>query len=320
MKYHDAANIFPMMGQVELDALAADISKNGLQVPIEVFEDQIVDGRNRWLACNIAGIDPDVVDVTDDVEDPVAYVLSLNLHRRHLDETQRAMVGARVKKRYELEAKERVTGRPSLTKVPENFPELNQGDARDKAGESVGVTGRSVSSAEKVISKGSKQLQDLCDKGAVSVSAASKLAELPKSKQNEILSTGGNIKKVVSDAAKNVNRLKQQDEDWETSELNRKKQVESGKTVVANKKNDHRLIAWAEKKGLAVEIGRGSIWGNPFVLNDDGTRDEVCINYWAYYKLKPSLQRKINLLKGKVLVCWCHPERCHGDELRRLAK
>jgi hypothetical protein len=317
MEYHEAANIFPLMDQAGVDALAADIAENGLQHPIEIYDNKILDGRNRWVACTIAEVDADIVDVTRDVDDPIAYVLSLNLHRRHLDETQRAMVGARVKDQYAKQAKERQGTR---TDIKENFPECN-GQSRDHAGDAVGVSGKSVDAAEKVLTNGSKQLQQLCDAGKVSVSAAARVAELPKSKQNEVIqSAKGSVKKAVADAAKQVTRLKHEDDDWSTSERNRKKQVESGKTVIANKKTDFRLIAWADKNGLAVDVGRGTIWGNPFLLDEDGTRDEVCDKFATYYKMKPSLQKRIKTLKGKVLLCWCHPARCHAEELRRLAK
>jgi hypothetical protein len=104
--------------------------------------------------------------------------------------------------------------------------------------------------------------------------------------------------------------------EWSTSELERKELALKGLTVVANKKKDKVLIQWAQENGLYVPIDRGSIWGNPFRLPDDGTRKEVIENYRWYYSKKPSLQRKIGTLKGKVLGCWCYPLSCHGDVLK----
>ncbi len=49
--FHPVANIFPLMGEAELDALAEDIRANGLREPVWLHRDgRIVDGRNRWLA------------------------------------------------------------------------------------------------------------------------------------------------------------------------------------------------------------------------------------------------------------------------------
>ena len=69
----------------------------------------------------------------------------------------------------------------------------------------------------------------------------------------------------------------------------------------------------------AVYIGRGSIWGNPFVIGKDGNRDEVCNKYEAYLLKNDHLLRNLWTLAGKDLVCFCHPKRCHGDILIRYA-
>ena len=70
----------------------------------------------------------------------------------------------------------------------------------------------------------------------------------------------------------------------------------------------------------AVYIGRGSPYGNPFVIGEDGTRDEVCDKYLVYLCQNPELVSKIKTqLRGKHLVCFCKPRRCHGDDLLILA-
>ncbi|MFZ1538440.1 MAG: DUF4326 domain-containing protein [Chromatiaceae bacterium] len=109
---------------------------------------------------------------------------------------------------------------------------------------------------------------------------------------------------------------------WTTRQLYRRHKVESGLTVVANLPRgiDAALIEWATQADLAVNIDRKGPWGNPFETPADGDRDTVCDNYARLYlPNKPSLLCKISNLKGKVLVCWCHPKRCHGDHLAELA-
>lgn len=69
----------------------------------------------------------------------------------------------------------------------------------------------------------------------------------------------------------------------------------------------------------AVYIGRGSPWGNRFVIGRDGTRDEVCDKYEAWLAAQPGLLARLSSLQGRDLVCFCAPRRCHGDTLRRLA-
>ena len=63
----------------------------------------------------------------------------------------------------------------------------------------------------------------------------------------------------------------------------------------------------------AVYIGRGSPYGNPFVIGKHGTRDEVCDRFER--EVLPTLN--VELLRGKDLVCYCAPMRCHGDSIMK---
>ena len=93
MTPHPAAALFPMMGQDDLEALAADIQAHGLMVPIVLHNGMVLDGRNRFAACELAEVDP-VFVAWGGEGDPTSWVVSQNLHRRHLTESQRAMVAA----------------------------------------------------------------------------------------------------------------------------------------------------------------------------------------------------------------------------------
>ena len=65
-----------------------------------------------------------------------------------------------------------------------------------------------------------------------------------------------------------------------------------------------------------VYIGRGGIWGNPFVIGKDGDRDEVIAKYRAHLSNSPQLLAALlPVLEGKVLGCYCKPAACHGDVL-----
>jgi hypothetical protein len=101
--------------------------------------------------------------------DPVAYVLSLNLHRRHLSPTQLDLVAAKAREMFDDQAKERMRnggkaagkGRPK--QGMENFPHPN-GTARDKAAELVGVSGKSVGFASRVLRQGTPKLVEAVEK------------------------------------------------------------------------------------------------------------------------------------------------------------
>ncbi len=75
-------------------------------------------------------------------------------------------------------------------------------------------------------------------------------------------------------------------------------------------------------KGLppnAVYVDRRSKWGNPFILENECDRDFVCDEYEKYLLGNVVLLSQLEELRGKDLVCWCHPKRCHGHTLLRLA-
>ena len=92
---HPAAHIFPMMNDEEYRDLKQSIAENGLREPVWIMPDGLIlDGRNRAKACRELGVTPDVK--VYDGDDPVAFVVDLNLHRRHLNESQRSMVAANI--------------------------------------------------------------------------------------------------------------------------------------------------------------------------------------------------------------------------------
>lgn len=105
---------------------------------------------------------------------------------------------------------------------------------------------------------------------------------------------------------------------WNQSQTDRKKRAERGDAVLANmhEGEDAALLAWAEEQGRLVRIDRKSDFGNPFVMPDDGGRDEVIAKFEKFYwPHKPALLAQVSDLAGagKVLACWCHPQPCHGD-------
>jgi len=93
-EFHEYANLFPMMQPDELQDLVADVKRNGLIEPIVLYEEKILDGRNRFLACGEAGVKPHYEYYKGD--EPLGFVISMNLHRRHLNETQRGTVGEKI--------------------------------------------------------------------------------------------------------------------------------------------------------------------------------------------------------------------------------
>jgi ParB-like chromosome segregation protein Spo0J len=188
---HEAADLFPLEEET-LDALAADIRERGQAKDIELYEGKVLDGRRRLRACNLAGVAPRFRDVTAEVAEPVAYVLSLNLHRRQLTPSQKAIVAARVREMYDRAAKERQKSHagtaPGKRKtLVENVPQVKEGTkSRDAAGKAVGVNGKYVDHATKVLANAVPEVVKAVEDGRMNVTTAALLAtEAPEVQREE---------------------------------------------------------------------------------------------------------------------------------------
>lgn len=78
-------------------------------------------------------------------------------------------------------------------------------------------------------------------------------------------------------------------------------------------------VVHCKAKPYDVYIGRPSEWGNPFVIDKDGTREEVIAKYETWLLQQPELLAKVSTLKNKILGCFCKPAACHGDVLVKYA-
>lgn len=71
------------------------------------------------------------------------------------------------------------------------------------------------------------------------------------------------------------------------------------------------------KEPFDVYIGRGSPYGNPFKIGPDGTREDVIRKFEAWFATQTHLHARLPELRGKTLGCFCAPQACHGDVLKR---
>ena len=168
VKYHPIADVWPMMQEDQLQELAADIKKNGLIQPVWLYQGMILDGRNRWAACKIAGVEPKTKEYTGD--EPTAFAVSLNDKRRHMNKGSLAAVAAELEPFFAEDAKrrQRVSGgdkKSELVKsVVEKIPQpidRPASKAREEAAKSVGVNDRYVQDAKKVRAEAPEVFQRL---------------------------------------------------------------------------------------------------------------------------------------------------------------
>src|SRR5262249_17318071 len=182
-EFHPIANVFPLMKGEEFKQFKNDIRSNKLREQIIIYEGKILDGRNRYNACKELGLPVDTRPLPAGT-DPVAFVVSANVHRRHLNETQRAAVAA------ELAT---FTHGGDRSKAP-------IGALTDAAAAKLlNVGERSVERAKAVLNQATPNIQALVKSGEVAVSAATEVVKLPKEKQAE-LTTASKVREAVKQA------------------------------------------------------------------------------------------------------------------------
>lgn len=93
-EYHPIANSFPLASTLELNSLKNNIQEYGLIQPIVLYEDKILDGRNRYRACREIGVEAKYETFTGAYEEALQYSNSLNASRRHLSSGQKAVIAA----------------------------------------------------------------------------------------------------------------------------------------------------------------------------------------------------------------------------------
>jgi len=147
---HRFADIFPMIEGEQLEQLKEDIKEHGLLQPIVMFEGKILDGRNRYKACKEIGLIPKEEEYLG--KNPLEYVISLNLKRRHLKPDQRAVLAQEVMPMLEEEARKRQMRIPES--VREKFPTQNKGRPSEHAGKLFDVNEKYIRDIKKLKEQG----------------------------------------------------------------------------------------------------------------------------------------------------------------------
>ena len=181
-KIHPTAAAFPLIEGGEYASLVASVRSSGLRDPIayilgaDASDQVIVDGRNRLRACIDAGVKPTFTCLQ--AKDVETYIIDKNLHRRHLTESQRAMVAATI-----ANIRNGANQHSKNDGVPIGTPSMSI----DSAAKKMKVGRRTAARAKKVKSRGTDELVSAVMDGGISVSAAAEIADLkPDAQRAEI--------------------------------------------------------------------------------------------------------------------------------------
>jgi N6-adenosine-specific RNA methylase IME4 len=164
-EFHPLANLFPLMEGDDFVALVADVKANGVHDPIDLYQGKILDGRNRYRAAEAAEIELETRNFRyfrpEFYGDPLAYVTSKNLARRHLNESQRALVAAKI-------ARLGQGARTDLSPIGEK--------SQSERAHIMSVGKRSVERADDVVDRAAPEIVRAVGRGKLSISAAARAA------------------------------------------------------------------------------------------------------------------------------------------------
>jgi len=185
---HPYANEFPMMSDAELGDLAAKIKATRQEVPIVLDQhERVVDGRNRLAACRRAGVGPIVekrIFKTD--RDVLDYVTAMNLARRHLSATQRAIIADRLANLKDGQHKSGMpTGIPD-TETPLFVPSVSL----DEAAEKLKVSRRHTARARRVRLNAIPEIQEMVAHEELTILPADEVAAMPEEEQRAMAALG----------------------------------------------------------------------------------------------------------------------------------
>ena len=265
-EFHEYANLFPMLQGEALAMLREDIRKHGVREPIVFLGGAILDGRNRFVCARDLGVEYPSVDF--DGDDPLSCVISHNLHRRHLTESQRASIAARVANMEQGRPADKAANLPLLSERAA-APKVSQSDAARL----LNVSERSVRDARKVHDHAPPEVSEAVDDGRISVSLASKVAGLPDEAKAEIIGAEPDkMRETAREAVKKAHVAQNSgNNEWYTPApfIEAARAVLGGfdldpaSSKIANRtvKADH--IFTAEDDGLKQDWPVGRIWMNP---------------------------------------------------------
>jgi ParB-like chromosome segregation protein Spo0J len=250
-----------MLEAEELKALAEDIRENGLTDPLIVWqpapgeEAVLLDGRNRLAACELAGVSPDWETFEGAEDEVVRYIVSKNIHRRHLSNSQREWVAsgiATLKAGRPSEKPRQVAGLSADTASDNGIAGIPQREAADL----LNVSERGIQRANVVRERGIEELQEALASGEIKTSTAEQIARLPEEAQRSRVAAIFSSKSVEwYTPAEYVDAAR---------EVMGKIDLDPGSCEEANKTVKAAKIYTEETDGLAEgNKWKGRVWMNP---------------------------------------------------------
>jgi N6-adenosine-specific RNA methylase IME4 len=268
LTFHPFAELFPLLEGERFDALVDSIKRNGLRDPIVVHEGQILDGRNRLRACEAAEVKVKTVKFKGG--DPLEFVIDQNLHRRDLNDSQRAMTAIKAATWRQGERTDLKTSAPG--------PKLSQ----TEAARAFGTSTRSIRRAT-VVADEEQTIPELAERvkrGDLSVKLVEKIAKsIPREEQGKF---------VNADEGELRNAAKKYHRDNRAREM-------ADKTVAANEQR--------EKSDQLFNV----IYADPnwkFQTRSENGMDRAADNHYECTNVAEIKAMKVPAAEDAVLFLW----------------
>jgi len=297
--------LIPPLTSEEFNQLEQNCLAEGIREAILTWNGFIIDGHNRYEIATKWNLDYETEDKRFNNENDVReWMINNQFGRRNLSNYQRSILALQLEEVFKEKAKENQIRKPESVK--QISAEQKPIETRKELAKVANVSHDTIAKVKVIEEKAEDTVKEKLLNGEISINQAYK--EIKEKKAEEFKAK---IEQRID------TKVKEKPISFEEREMLGK--IEKGETVVINMNIHFHVLKYAKDKGIYKQIDRYSEFGNPFFLDSDGNRDQVCDGYIEYFKHKRSLHNKIKDLKGKVLGCHCAPLRCHGDHLKHLA-
>ena len=226
---HALSKAFPPMTDEEFQVLKDSIEDLGVQQPIVIFEDKVIDGWHRYTAANELGLPCPEVELEDDI-DPRNFVLSQNKARRHLTKSQLALSYTKV---YEWQPSAQKASRVELGSTLKTNQEL---------AELAGTSTKTIQQAKTVLTKGDEEVVKAVEAGKISIKRGAQIAKLPKEQQAKAITESPEPRPSMLDGNA------PSDEELEANEKAMQADMQALATFLDS--DDKMAELWAENKKL----------------------------------------------------------------------
>jgi len=293
--------LIPALTAEEFKQLEQNCLDEGIREKIITWNGFIIDGHNRFEIATRWNLEYETEAKRFKDENEVKeWMIHNQFGRRNLSNYQRSVLALELENVFSERAKENLSDGGKGCQISDKV------DTKKELAKLANVSHDTIAKVKVIEANAEDVVKEKLLNGEISINQAYK--EIKEQKAEEYK------QKIVERIEAKV---KENPVSFEEQEILNK--ISKGETVVINMNTHFHVLKYAKDKGIYKQIDRYSEFGNPFFLDSDGDREQVCNGYIEYFKHKRSLHNKVKELKGKVLGCHCAPLKCHGDYLKQLS-